>query len=48
MTPLGEWTPDLPNVLGPKLIDAKNVIPHPGGYKPFKEPDPHTWQGYRR
>ena len=37
MTPLGEWTPDLPHVLGPKLIDAKNVIPHPGGYKPFKD-----------
>lgn len=36
MTPLGEWTPDLPHVLGPKLIDAKNVIPHPAGYKPFK------------
>jgi len=36
MIPLGDWTPDLPSVMGPKLLKAENVIPHPAGYKPFK------------
>lgn len=36
MIPLGSFSPDLPAVRGPLLTDAKNVIPHAQGYKPFK------------
>lgn len=32
--PFGEWLPDLGENENPGLVEAKNVIPEPGGYRP--------------
>lgn len=36
--PLGEWLPDAPAYKNPGLVDAMNVYPSAGGYRPFSSP----------
>lgn len=35
--PFGEWRPDLPNLNNPGGLEALNVIPADGGYRPFPQ-----------
>ncbi len=38
ITEFGAWTPDKPDLQNPGLIDAVNVVPGSGGYRPFLGP----------
>jgi hypothetical protein len=35
MVPIGAWQPDLPDFENPGALEAKNVIPDAGGYRPL-------------